>query len=163
MRFVINLHEIRDDGKLVELGNALLETTVANNVELLQRYPEIPPLYCSGVRFRDEPWAMGETRLPGGGLEQFTHCLDLLGRGWGDCAQLCSWRVGELRAGGWRTPDAPQGERATLHYYCRARCPLCGPDVDCLNYDHPKRRRSFHVEMRRANGDIEDPSQLLAY
>lgn len=161
MRFLVSLHDIRDDAKLAQLGNALLETIVENNCELLQRYQELPPLFKSGVRFRDEPWATGQTRLPGG-LEQFTHLLEVLDRGWGDCAQLCAWRVAELRVGGWRTPDAPRGERATLRYYIRARCPACG-DQDCPDSSHPERRRNYHVEMRRADGRIEDPSQLLAY
>lgn len=162
MHFLISLHEIRDDATLARLGNALLETTVENNCELLQRYAEIPPLFCSGVRFREEPWAIGPNRLPGG-LEQFTHVLELLDRGWGDCAQLCSWRCAELRTGGWRTPDAPKGEQATLRYFIRPRCPKCGPKVDCTELTHPNRSRSYHVEMRRADGRIEDPSQLLAY
>lgn len=161
MRFLVQLHDIRDDAFLASLGNRLLEAIVDNNCELLSRYEAIPPLFCSGVRFRDEPWAVGPERLPGG-LEQFTHLLEVLERGWGDCAQLCAWRVAELRSGGWRVPDAPNGEAATLRYYIRARCPACG-EQDCPDPGHPKRRRNYHVEMRRADGRIEDPSQLLAY
>jgi hypothetical protein len=161
MRFLVEAYDIQDDGRLAAFGNRLLEAVVENNRELLERYAAIPPLFRSGVRFRDEPWATGDTRLPGG-LEQFTHLLEILDRGWGDCAQLCAWRVAELRNGGWRTPDAPSGEQATLRYFIRARCPACG-DEDCPDPSHPKRRRSYHVEMRRADGRIEDPSQLLAY
>lgn len=162
MHFLISLHEIRDDAMLTALGNTLLEAIVANNCELLSRDPTIPPLYRSGVRFREEPWAIGPNRLPEG-LEQFVHVLEILRRGWGDCAQICAWRVGELRVGGWRTPDAPKGERATLRYFLRPRCKLCGPNVDCPNPLHPNRSRPYHVEMRREDGRIEDPSQLLAY
>lgn len=162
MHFLISLHEIRDDALLAALGNSLLEAIVANNCELLSRDPTIPPLYRSGVRFREEPWAIGPNRLPEG-LEQFVHVLEILRRGWGDCAQICAWRVGELRVGGWRTPDAPKGERATLRYFLRPRCKLCGPNVDCPNPLHPNRSRPYHVEMRREDGRIEDPSQLLAY
>ncbi len=161
MHFLITLANVRDDQRLAELGDRLLGCVVDHNIDLLLEHPEIPPLYKSGVRFRPEPWAIGPSRLPDG-LEQFCPIPQLLERGWGDCAQLCAWRVAELRAGGWRTPDAPRGESATLRYYVKARCPQCGAG-DCPNYDHPKRQRSYHVEMRRADRRIEDPSQLLAY
>ncbi len=141
----------------------MLESVVENNEDILRNHPEIPPLYTSGVRFREEPWAIGEKRLEGGGLEQFTHCLEILHRGWGDCAQLCAWRVGELRAGGWRTPDVPKGEHATLRYYVKGFCPACGPKP-CEVPGHPGRRRCFHVEVRRERDNmIEDPSRLLSF
>lgn len=161
MHFLITLANVRDDQRLAELGDRLLACVVDYNVALLREHPEIPPLYKSGVRFRPEPWAIGPDRLPEG-LEQFCSIPNLLERGWGDCAQLCAWRVAELKAGGWRTPDAPQGELATLRYYVKARCPACGAG-DCPDCNHPNRKRSYHVQMRRADRRIEDPSQLLAY
>ena len=166
MRFLVDLHVVYRDSDLVTLGDRLLSTVVDNNVELLGRYPQVPPLYKSGVVYRAEPWAVGAQRYDGG-LEQFCHLLTILDRGWGDCAQLCAWRVAELRAGGWRTPDAPGGEQAQLRYYIRASCPQCR--AHCSNLAHPQRRRSFHVEVRRApsalhpEGLIEDPSRLLSY
>lgn len=141
----------------------MLESVTENNVEILRSHPEVPPLHTSGVRFRDEPWAVGPRRLPGG-LEQFTHCLEILRRGWGDCAQLCAWRVGELRLGGWRVPDAPRGERANLRYYVKGYCPQCSRGgAQCFDSSHPDRQRVFHVEVRRAGGAVEDPSRLLSF
>jgi hypothetical protein len=141
----------------------MLEAVTQNNEDLLRRYPQIPALKQSGVRFREEPWAVGAQRVAGG-LEQFTHCLEVLQRGWGDCAQLCAWRVAELRVGGPRVPESPRGEKASLRYYVKCSCPRCYPG-ECLDPNHPERRRCFHVECRRGNAtrDIEDPSRLLSF
>lgn len=167
MRFLVSLHGVSDDRRLAELAHSMLEAVTQNNEEILRAHPDFPPLALSGVRFREEPWAVGPGRLPGGGLEQFTHCLEVYARRFGDCAQLCAWRVAELRVGGWRTPDAPNGEHATLRYYVKGACPACMPR-QCLVPGHPERRRCFHVEVRRArkvNGYplIEDPSRLLSF
>lgn len=168
MRFLIDIASGGlTDSDLVDLGNRLLSTVVDNNEKILRSSPAIPPLYQSGVRYRAEPWAVGAQRYPGG-LEQFCHLLVVLERGWGDCAQLCAWRCAELRAGGWRVPDAPMGEAADLRYYLRASCPKCGK-AHCFDLSHSDRRRSFHVELRRApsalhpEGLIEDPSRLLSF
>jgi hypothetical protein len=163
MRFLVSLHNVKSDATLAKLAHAMLEAVTENNVEILRENPQLPALYQSGVRFREEPWAVGVARLPGGGLEQFTHLLDILERGWGDCAQLCSWRVAELRVGGWRTPDVPAGEDASLRYYVKSACPACHPRP-CEVPGHPERRRCFHVEVRRQRGNlIEDPSRLLSF
>src|SRR5262245_62050935 len=163
MQFLVSLHEVSSDRLLAQLAHSLLESVTQNNEELLRKYPQIPALYQSGVRFREEPWAIGPLRLPGG-LEQFTHCLEVLARRWGDCAQLCAWRVAELRVGGPRVPEAPRGERASLRYYVKCSCPACWPR-DCPEPTHPQRRRCFHVEVRRGNAarTIEDPSRLLSF
>ena len=163
MRFLVSLHDVSSDRLLAKLAHPLLESVTQNNEELLRRYPQIPALYQSGVRFREEPWAIGVARVPSG-LEQFTHCLEILERGWGDCAQLCAWRVAELRVGGPRTPEAPNGEKASLRYYVKCSCPACWPG-ECMVPGHPQRRRCFHVEMRRGDlaRTIEDPSRLLSF
>src|SRR5262245_3106128 len=126
MQFVVNLSHVPSDARLCELAHGLLETVVDHNCDILRANPWIPTLAESGERFRDEPWAVGPHRLRGG-LEQFTHLLEVLRRKWGDCAQLCAWRVAELRVGGWRVPESPNGEDATLRYFVRAACPLCCP------------------------------------
>lgn len=161
MQFLVNLSHVRNDARLCELAHGLLGVVVDHNVDILRANPAIPRLYDSGVRFRDEPWAVGPQRLPGG-LEQFTHLLEILARLWGDCAQLCAWRVAELIVGGWRVPESPAGEAASLRYYVRSSCPLC--PADCLNELHPLRRRGFHVEVRRPKAPhIEDPSRRLSF
>ncbi len=161
MQFIVNLPPVPNDARLCELADGLLWVIVEANCDILRSNPGIPRLYESGVRFRDEPWAVGPQRLPGG-LEQFTHLLEILHRKWGDCAQLCGWRVAELIVGGWRVPESPEGEKASPRYYVRSTCPLC--PVQCLNGYHPRRARAFHVEVRRAKSpNIEDPSRRLSF
>ncbi len=50
----------------------------------------VPPLYASGVRYREDP----------PGQENWKDCLAVLAEGTGDCDRLVSWRVAELRAAG---------------------------------------------------------------
>ena len=61
-----------------------------------------------------------------------------LDRGHGDCAHLCAWRVAELQEA---------GEPAKIRI-------KWGP----LREGAP---RMFHVQIRRADGSIEDPSRIL--
>mgnify|MGYP001604789693 CR=1 FL=1 len=161
MQFVVNLSHVSNDARLAELAHGLLEQVVSHNCDILRAFPALPPLHSSGVVFRDEPWAIGPWRLMGG-CEQFCHLLEVLRRGWGDCAQLCAWRVAELRVGGWRVPESPAGEKSNLRYYVRSTCPLC-PER-CSNETHPQRRRAYHVEVRRQKWpEIEDPSRRLSF
>jgi hypothetical protein len=53
-------------------------------------YP-IPPLYASGVRYKEDP----------PGQENWKDCLAVLADGHGDCDRLVAWRVGELRVAGY--------------------------------------------------------------
>lgn len=88
----------------------------------------LPELYRSGVRYEREPWTTHE---------EFADALTVLSRGWGDCDDLCAWRVAEL---------LEKGEQANVRIYWR-----------------PKRQgnRMMHCQVRRGNGDIEDPSRFL--
>lgn len=156
---VVNVVGIDDDTVLQAVANQILEAVITNNRYLMRRYPgKIPELYTSGVRFRAEPWANmpsaaeiaaapdGFKPLPS--IEQFCPAPVLLERGFGDCAQLCAWRVAALREEG--------EEDAALRYYVRSDSP---PGT-------PNRRRWYHVEVRRgARGDraIEDPSRRLEF
>jgi len=113
---------------LLELPNvpaviaAAVEGLCAANAVILSVRPDMPDLYESGVRYRAED------------RERWTHCLDVLRRGYGDCEDLAAWRCAELRV---REAEP-------------ARCVV-------------KRtgRRTLHVLVRRADGRIEDPSRLL--
>lgn len=53
-------------------------------------YP-IPPLYESGVRYKEDP----------PGQENWKDCLAVLADGHGDCDRLVAWRVAELRVAGY--------------------------------------------------------------
>jgi hypothetical protein len=103
-----------------------IEACIMVNRAHLRRFPNTPPLYSSGIRYRMEP----------DGVEDFTDYEVILRRGWGDCAQLVAARVAELRE---------QGEPAGVRLTWQAR----------------NGRRLFHVQVRRADGRIEDPSVLL--
>jgi hypothetical protein len=72
------------------------------------------------------------------GKETFRDASVVLNRGHGDCAHLAPWRCAELRA---------KGEDARLRV--KWSCPAW------------KRKRLFHVQVRRESGRIEDPSRRL--
>ena len=69
----------------------------------------------------------------GSGWEEFAHPKQVAARGWGDCDDLVRYRLAELRSG----PDK------------RARAV-----ADWINGD-------LHVQVRRGNGRLEDPSVIL--
>ena len=66
------------------------------------------------------------------GQETFVDALTCQRRGYGDCAHLAAWRCAELQE---------TGEKATLR----------------IQWKHPV----YHVQVRRQNRQIEDPSALL--
>ncbi len=66
------------------------------------------------------------------GVETFVDALTCKKVGHGDCAHLACWRCAECQQA---------DERASLR----------------IKWKHP----SYHVQVRRANGSIEDPSRLL--
>jgi hypothetical protein len=68
----------------------------------------------------------------GNGLEMFDLPLTTFRRGWGDCDDLVIWRICELVA---------RGEKAT----CKTAY----------------RNNALHVQVRRADGSVEDPSVIL--
>lgn len=68
----------------------LLESLIGANRETLKSRSDIPQLYASGVRYRNEPL----------GCEWFDDILICLHRGWGDCDDLAAWRIAELRETG---------------------------------------------------------------
>lgn len=85
---------------------------------------DLPPLYRAGVVYQRER-----------GTEDWLTPSQILGRGYGDCEDLASWRVGELRATG-IDPDARVIVRQT------------GP-------------RTLHALVERGDGRVEDPSAEL--
>ena len=96
----------------------------------------MPPLYESGVRYEEEP--------AGQPYEEFASIPVVLSRGWGDCDDVVSWRIAELRN---------QGEHAKVRLKWQP--------------DFTRGARLYHVMVRRAatggdgRGLIEDPSLLL--
>jgi hypothetical protein len=71
----------------------LLDALVLVN-RLYLRTHHVPPLYRSGVRYKQEP--------DDGTPEEFAAIPEVLRRGWGDCDDLAPWRVAELQEAGER-------------------------------------------------------------
>lgn len=122
---------ISDDAKFGVM-HFLLEGLIAANIAYLLRNPRCPPLYQAGVRYEVEPE----------GRDEWQDIPDTLMRRNGDCEDLACWRVAELRMAGERSAKthvtvsqmmAPSGAMQTV----------------------------FHIQVRRANGSIEDPSRML--
>lgn len=101
---------------------------------------QLPPLYQSGVVYREEPGH-------GGGKEFFDLPQTVYARGWGDCDDLCIWRIAELLAQG-----------------VRASCSIA--DITQLGDAHVQVRLPPGFTTRYSvpsphGGHIEDPSMIL--
>ena len=125
----------RDPKVLATLAQAFLRGVVLSNQVLIRERKKlgkpIPPLYKSGVRYEREPWDH---------VEEFADILTVLRRGWGDCDDLAAWRVAELRESGETGAD--------IRIYWRPK-------------KKPNSPLMMHVQVRRANGAVEDPSRFL--
>jgi hypothetical protein len=117
----------------------LLDAQVRNNLAYLSLHRNVPSLYASGVRYKNEPEGQTFNGLP---AEEFALIPVVLSRGHGDCDDLAPWRVAEL---------IHAGEPAKIRVQWKAR----------RNADGSQGRKYFHIVVRRANGAIEDPSALL--
>ena len=71
------------------------------------------------------------------GIESFDDIPTMLRRGNGDCDDLCGARIAELRQ---------RGENAQIRIKWRRL---------------PTGQKLYHVQVRRADGTIEDPSRIL--
>ena len=76
----------RDSHLFAQVARDKIRSIAKLNVRTLLAYPQIPNIYGSGVRYR----------LEEEGTEEFVDLAEILRRGWGDCAQLVSWRMAEL-------------------------------------------------------------------
>lgn len=105
---------------LVETNRYELRTTRING-------SKIPLLYKSGVRYAREE-----------GTEIWKDCVSVLGDGFGDCEDLASWRVAELR----------NNHKQAKPYIRYTVDPSNGMYI-------------YHVMVMRSGGKIEDPSRIL--
>lgn len=156
------------------LAQGFLNGVVASNRVTLrdarQRGKPLPSLYQSGVEYDREPWA--------GLFEEFADITTVLNRGWGDCDDLCAWRVAELQEAGepascriyWRPHNKRTGQ---LMLHVQVRRGICHADGTVLKPIHePKKVKMPGGSMVRAitqcpscqafnTGKIEDPSRFL--
>lgn len=94
MRVLIDLNQgnrqwLRRSRMLAWAIKPLLEGLVRVNQLYLRMHPNIPLLYKSGVRYKNEP--------KGQGFEEFVPIPTVMARRWGDCDDLAPWRCAELR------------------------------------------------------------------
>lgn len=124
----------RDKRVIAALAQVFLRAVAMSNMvtmrEAKRRGKPFPSLYDSGVVYRREPLKRGQQ------YEEFADILTIYRRGWGDCDDLCAWRVAELRFTG-------EDPKADIRLYWRPKSNV------------------MHVEVRRGDGSIEDPSRFL--
>lgn len=96
MGFVVNT-QLPGDGALLAAGTRDVLTALAHHYARLIRagVPDgaLPPLYQSGVTFREE-------ERPADGHESWDCPWVVYQRGYGDCDDLVLWRLSELLAAG---------------------------------------------------------------
>ena len=135
---------ITDPLKVAELASHLLDVVTEVNREYMRSFKgRIPPLLKSGLEWRQEPWA--------GVFEEFADCLTALSRGWLDCDDAVPYRRADLAE--------YEGESSSNSIYYREnpRKPhFIGGAMVLLPPTY-----TYHVQVRRGNGTIEDVSRLL--
>lgn len=138
MRILLNLApQNSKNGKAWLKQSKLLAVIVRQALEALifanrfyLRMHHIPPLYQCGIRYAEEP--------EGQPYEDFAAVPVVLARKCGDCDDLVSWRIAELR-------NAGENAKVRLKW----------------QYDLSRGSRMYHVLVRRADGTVEDPSLRL--
>jgi hypothetical protein len=110
----------------------LLNALALADTAYLATQPHTPPLYQAGVRYVQEPE----------GRDEWQDVPDTIARRTGDCEDLASWRMAELRAG-----EDP---------WARWRI-----SVDDLPYPSGRIVTTYHIALERSDGRTEDPSRLL--
>jgi hypothetical protein len=70
-----------------DVYGAALEGLVRVNELILDKRPDLPPLYAAGVRWKNIPH------------DNWRRADDIARDGWGDCEGISAWRVAELRRG----------------------------------------------------------------
>lgn len=124
-----------------------VETLIIYNRLFLARHPT-PDLYSSGVVYKSEPreWES----------EHFDAVPIVNARKWGDCDDLVAWRIAQLRN---------QLDPKLEHLYTGCNdvsFPKSFPKVRIAWKQHlPSNKWLYHVQLRHANGEIEDPSAKL--
>jgi len=141
MRFCVDIPHQYGPRVVAQVARGFVHELVRTNILLFglaaKRGLKPPPVYRSGV-----VWALQPSISSGQELSTWVDCLK---RGWGDCKDLCAWRVAELIASG-------VDPKAHVLVYWRA-----------LRNGPPK---MYHAEVRRSNalantGYREDPSRFL--
>lgn len=115
-----------------EVIERMLELLVALDCDYLREHPRTPLLYRSGVRYVKEPPGEEKWLTVPWCLQQLAKPSQPV-----DCEDLACWRAAELRV--------RFGEQATPFWTARVL----------------PRGRMYHIQVRREDGSIEDPSAVL--
>lgn len=154
---------------------ATVHAAAEHNLVLLENHPHTPLLYdCARegtVRYLSESEAPIASQIPmviNGNHEPIETVLSiplLIKSNGGDCAHLSAWRLAEL----WRD-DLRRFRRrkARCKVYWRSKCPYCASIVQdgafgcpTCGRGFPRPSRVFHAEVRRSDGEVEDPSRMM--
>ena len=109
----------------------LLEVLVRVNRRYLRKHPETPRIYEADISYRRETT-----------VEEFNSIPVILKAGGGDCDDLSPWRVAELI----------ERDREPARIYI-----TCAETQDGMG----EAKRLYHIRLKRADGTIEDPSEVL--
>lgn len=138
---------------------ATVHAAAEHNLVLLENHPYTPTL-DSCVK-SGSIWYFAE---PQGSAYETVRSIPLMIQSHGgDCAHLSAWRLAEL----WRDDLKNFGQRrSTCKVYWRSRCPHCArliqDGVRMCPHCHRsflRPKRTFHAEVRRADGEVEDWSR----
>jgi hypothetical protein len=113
----------------------------------------IPPLYASGVVYKEDP----------PGEENWCDCIIVLEKGSGDCDQLVCWRVAELRAAGIQAEPVIKWQQVPKDMMVQMGHPAHMVPENGISMVHVCVGFPGWQE-RAARGDyslVEDPSKLL--
>jgi len=92
-----------------DVYGAALEGLVKVNELILDKRPDLPPLYAAGVRWRNIPH------------ENWRRADMIAGSGWGDCEGIASWRAAELRRGRGVYGEFDPGARVNCYHTGRKK------------------------------------------
>jgi hypothetical protein len=109
----------------------LLQVLVRTNRRYLRKHPECPRIYEADISYRRETT-----------VEEFNSIPVILKAGGGDCDDLAPWRVAELI----------ERDREPARIYI-----TCAETQDGMG----EAKRLYHIRLKRADGTIEDPSEVL--
>lgn len=145
------MHAVRMVGDFFELGpesgaeylKIFLRALVESNMLYLRNHPDTPDLYTFGragtVRYQRELPFYDEHLSKQVQPEEWQIIPEIIATGEGDCEDLASWRVAELRV---------KYRRNDVQVFRRRR-------------ELPNGIQLFHILVRYQDGRLEDPSRIL--
>jgi len=150
--------------------SCLLWALVGANAGYLLEHPEVPPLYKSGIYWKQEE-PQGRTACPeGDGQELFLGIPQVRTQGFADCEDVACWRVSEVRQGRGtqlakreRTTPTPGHPRPTIIPMPWGALTATGPDVLPAFFKRQvlPGQWVYHIIVFWPDGSFEDPSRVL--